>query len=241
MHRVAVGDPQCVSHELFAEFRIRMVDGEAVRQKFYPRGCASFYLVVAAIAVEIVRSGAVFHLEVSRRRARPARGSAMRRRSFAVAVRCNFDDGREFFFGLIATDAPAMAGRRAYRLRDDERMPVICPTCQIVFANLHAGAPATFHGVVFDIFGTHLQRGFFKRHPRPCRALVFRSVPLIESPGIDRQPHLRRASAAASACADRRRSATFSDRRSSGRFPLLHLLRARLRQISIKTIQPGGL
>ena len=45
MHRVAVGDPQCVSHQPFAELRIRMVDGEAVRQKFYPRGCGSFGLV----------------------------------------------------------------------------------------------------------------------------------------------------------------------------------------------------
>ena len=45
MHRFAVGDPQCISHELFAELRIRMVDGEAVRQKFYPWGCGSFGLV----------------------------------------------------------------------------------------------------------------------------------------------------------------------------------------------------
>jgi hypothetical protein len=32
------------------------------------------------------------------------------------------------------SDAPAGAGRRAFTgLRDDEEMPLICPTCQIVF------------------------------------------------------------------------------------------------------------
>ena len=45
MHRVAVGGPQRVNHELFAEFRIRMVDGDAVRLKFDPRGCGGFGLV----------------------------------------------------------------------------------------------------------------------------------------------------------------------------------------------------
>ena len=45
MHRFAIGDPQCVRHELFADFRIWMVDGESVRQKLYSRGCGSFGLV----------------------------------------------------------------------------------------------------------------------------------------------------------------------------------------------------
>ena len=39
MHRVAIGDPQCVRHELFAKLRIWMVDRESVRQEFYPRSC----------------------------------------------------------------------------------------------------------------------------------------------------------------------------------------------------------
>ena len=30
MHRVTIGDPQCVRHELFAKLRIWMVDGESV-------------------------------------------------------------------------------------------------------------------------------------------------------------------------------------------------------------------
>jgi hypothetical protein len=37
------------------------------------------------------------------------------------------------------TDAPAIAGRRELtRLWDDEEMPLICPTCQIVFRCIHA-------------------------------------------------------------------------------------------------------
>jgi len=37
------------------------------------------------------------------------------------------------------TDAPAGAGQRAFTgLRDDEEMPLICPTCQIVFRCIHA-------------------------------------------------------------------------------------------------------
>jgi hypothetical protein len=37
------------------------------------------------------------------------------------------------------TDAPAGAERREFTgLRDDEEMPLICPTCQIVFRCMHA-------------------------------------------------------------------------------------------------------
>jgi hypothetical protein len=32
IHRFAIGDPQRVRHELFAQLRIRMVDGESVRR-----------------------------------------------------------------------------------------------------------------------------------------------------------------------------------------------------------------
>ncbi len=45
MHRFAIGDPQCVRHQLFADFGIGMVDGESVRLKLYSRGCGSFGLV----------------------------------------------------------------------------------------------------------------------------------------------------------------------------------------------------
>jgi hypothetical protein len=30
MHRIAIGDPQCVRHESFAKLRIRMVDAESM-------------------------------------------------------------------------------------------------------------------------------------------------------------------------------------------------------------------
>jgi hypothetical protein len=45
MHRFAIGDPHGVDHELFADFRVWMVDGESVRLQLDPRGCGSFGLV----------------------------------------------------------------------------------------------------------------------------------------------------------------------------------------------------
>jgi hypothetical protein len=41
IHRLAIGDPERLRHELFAELRITMVDGESVRQKLDPRGGSS--------------------------------------------------------------------------------------------------------------------------------------------------------------------------------------------------------
>jgi hypothetical protein len=42
-------------------------------------------------------------------------------------------------FSRNRTDQPAIAGRRGFkRLRDDEGMPLICPTCQIVFRSIRA-------------------------------------------------------------------------------------------------------
>jgi hypothetical protein len=38
--------------------------------------------------------------------------------------------------------------------RDDEIVPLICPTCQVFGPNRRLRRPpATLHGVVFDIFG----------------------------------------------------------------------------------------
>ena len=37
IHRFAIGNPQCVRHELFAELRIGMLDGESIRRELYPR------------------------------------------------------------------------------------------------------------------------------------------------------------------------------------------------------------
>ena len=37
MHRIAIGDPQCFSHQRFAKLGIRMVDGESLGREFYPR------------------------------------------------------------------------------------------------------------------------------------------------------------------------------------------------------------
>jgi hypothetical protein len=40
------------------------------------------------------------------------------------------------------------------KFRDDEIVPLICPTCQVFGPNRRLRrSPATLHGVVFDIFG----------------------------------------------------------------------------------------
>ena len=41
MHRFAVGDAQCVRHQLFADLGVWMVDAESMRQQLYSRGCGS--------------------------------------------------------------------------------------------------------------------------------------------------------------------------------------------------------
>ena len=73
----------------------------------------------------------------------------------------------EDFSAAIATDAPAIAGRRAFTgLRDGEEMPLICPTCQRAF-DASMPAPATLHGVVFDILAARTFEGdFCKRYPQ---------------------------------------------------------------------------
>ena len=49
--------------------------------------------------------------------------------------------------------SPRRIFRRGLNSCDDENMPVICPTCQNVFAgSLKRPDHATLHGVVFDIF-----------------------------------------------------------------------------------------
>jgi hypothetical protein len=54
------------------------------------------------------------------------------------------------------TDAPAIAGRRAFTgLQNDEGMLLICPTSQIVF-RMHSCRPATLHGVV--LMNQHFRR-----------------------------------------------------------------------------------
>ena len=54
---------------------------------------------------------------------------------------------------LSESKSPQRIFRRGPNSCDDEDMPVICPTCQNVFAgSLKRPDHATLHGVVFDIF-----------------------------------------------------------------------------------------
>ena len=154
MHRFAVGDPQCVCHEPFADFRVWMVDGESVRQKLYSRGAAAFVGSVAVIVVGIVRSGAVFMSRFPwfRPRARQARDLATRGRSpprWAGAI--------SMWVRMLSRNrnrrAAMVAARRAFTgLRDDEEMPVICPTCQLAF-DPSMPAACTFAWGCFRYFG----------------------------------------------------------------------------------------
>jgi hypothetical protein len=54
-------------------------------------------------------------------------------------------------FSRNRADAPAIAGRRPFtRLRNDEGMPLICPTSQIVFRCIHADSLCYFAWGCFD-------------------------------------------------------------------------------------------
>jgi hypothetical protein len=54
---------------------------------------------------------------------------------------------------LSDSKSPRRIFRRGLNCCDDEDMPVICPTCQNVFAgSLKRPDHATLHGVVLDIF-----------------------------------------------------------------------------------------
>ena len=117
----------------------------------------------ALSAVALSRSGTVFTSISPRARAsESARGSAARRRPFAVASRCNYEPVQlqlwvRIFACNRARGARCRAGPWAFcKLRDDGIVPLICPTCQNVFAgiaqSIHASDHhATLHGVVSDI------------------------------------------------------------------------------------------
>jgi hypothetical protein len=59
---------------------------------------------------------------------------------------------------LSDSKSPRRIFRRGLNSCDDEDMPVICPTCQVLpKARPCRRPPATLHGVVFDILGREPQ------------------------------------------------------------------------------------
>ena len=57
------------------------------------------------------------------------------------------------------TEAEIADPQASSGLCDDEGVPLICPTCQVLAQSVLAGdRPATLHGVVFDIFGWEPKR-----------------------------------------------------------------------------------
>jgi hypothetical protein len=91
IHRFAIGDPQRVRHELFAELPIGMVDGETVRREPYPRGGGSFGLAGCGNRRwhSEVRSGVHVGIpwQARRKRAvRPRAGDRSPRRADAISM-----------------------------------------------------------------------------------------------------------------------------------------------------------
>ena len=87
---------------------------------------------VAAMALALSRSGTVFTSISSRARASEStRGSAMRRRSFALASGATSIVGKDCL--QSRRSARCRGGPWAFdELRDDGSVPVICPACQMV-------------------------------------------------------------------------------------------------------------
>src|SRR5712671_3836559 len=125
------------------------------------------FVIPGTSAVALSRSGTVFTSISPRARAsESARGSATReatlrcgepmqlRRADATSI-----VGKDFLPAIAQSHRTARcrAGPRAFcKLRDDGIVPLICPTCQNVFAGFAQGIHAsdrraTLHGVVFDI------------------------------------------------------------------------------------------
>src|SRR5712675_950829 len=157
MHRIAIGDPQCVRHQPFAMLRIWMVDGETVWQELYPRGCGSLGLIGCGHCRCLVEVWNCVHVDISlghaHRKARAVRqraGDHSLWRAGATSI-----VGKDFL-PAIAPKSSLLGWAMGVLLRDDGIVPLICPTCQNVFAgfaqSIHASAHhATLHGVVFDI------------------------------------------------------------------------------------------
>jgi hypothetical protein len=87
LHCVAIGDPECLCHELFAELRIGMVTANP-RDESVIRGISTASpWSVAAISVGIVKSGAVvMSRELLLDALDMGAGSAARGREFAAAA-----------------------------------------------------------------------------------------------------------------------------------------------------------
>ncbi len=157
MHRIAIGDPQCVCHELFAQLRIRMVDGESVWQQFYPHASGSLGSSGCGHCRCLVEVWNCVHVDISsRQRIGSARGSATReaivRRSEPLQLQ------------LWVRISPAIAPKRPLSGRAMGVLQIArwwnsapdLPDVSKCFRRDSSKHPcqrhhATLHGVVFDI------------------------------------------------------------------------------------------
>jgi hypothetical protein len=80
---------------------------------------------------------------------------------------------------LSDSKSPRRIFRRGLISCDDEDMPVICPTCQNVFAgSLKRPDHVTLHGVVFDIFVESSQGAGAQRMTPPCQRWLDDASPI---------------------------------------------------------------
>src|SRR6202171_572574 len=145
MHRIAIGDPQCVCHELFAQLRIRMVDGVSVWQQFYPHASGSLGSSGCGYRRCLVEVWNCVHVDISsgthRKRARFGNAQAI--------IRCGEPVQLQLWVRIFCLQSRRGTRCRTgpwafYKWRDNEIVSLICPTCQNVFAeSLKASMPAT--------------------------------------------------------------------------------------------------
>ncbi|MGY4422447.1 hypothetical protein ACVWY2_004896 [Bradyrhizobium sp. JR6.1] len=152
LHRVAIGYAQCVRHQLFAELRVRMVDGVSARREFDPRGCGSRGLIGCG---RRRRHGDV---RCSGHVGCPwnARGARAGDRSLRAPVRCQLCGG----VGRKRTRRARWCGRGGVfaRFRNIGKIPLSCPTCQVTSSN--AGRRPLLCMGLFSIFWRRaLRRG----------------------------------------------------------------------------------
>src|ERR1700716_1125677 len=157
MHRIAIGDPQCVRHELFAMLGIWMVDGETVWQEL-SRGWGSLGLIGCGYCRRLVEVRSCVHVDISSgtrivKRARFGNARAIIRRARAGATSIVGKD----FLPAIAPKSPLLGGAMgvlqiARRWNSAADLPDVSKCFRAIAQSIHASDHhATLHGVVFDI------------------------------------------------------------------------------------------
>ena len=164
--------------------------------EFYPRGAAASSAGCGWCRC-LVEVWNCVHVDISSgTRIGSARGSATRRRSFAAREPVQLQLWVRIFCLQSRRTARCWAGPWAfYKLRDDGIVPLICPTCQNVFAG-KASMPATpcyFAWGCFRYFSWSEHRvGLAAVFPDDDRRLACRAVARAQRPAFALRASARR-------------------------------------------------